>query len=107
MSSSTKPPYFSKTSLLLDGRVGPTILQLSLPMLLGILSVMLFQVADTFYIGRLGTAPLAALSFTFPLTFLLVSLSMGLSVGTASVVAQGILREVGQPGVARHPVRQS
>lgn len=77
---------------LLQGRVGPTMIRLALPMVVGILSIILFQVVDTFYVGRLGTAPLAALSFTFPVTFLLVSLSIGLSIGTSAVIAQAMGR---------------
>lgn len=77
---------------LLEGRVGPTMIRLAVPMVLGLLSIILFQVADTFYVGHLGIAPLAALSFCFPVTFLLISLSIGLSIGTASVIAQAVGR---------------
>ena len=51
---------------------------------------MLFNLVDTFFIGRLGTTELAAISFTFPVVFLLGSIAMGLGIGISSVISRAI-----------------
>ncbi|MEH6624830.1 MAG: MATE family efflux transporter [Motiliproteus sp.] len=75
---------------LTEGPVEATLLKLSGSMLIGIASVVMFNVVDTFYIGQLGSAELAAISFTFPITMLVMSLAMGLSVGTSALISRVI-----------------
>ncbi|MCW8885028.1 MAG: MATE family efflux transporter [Motiliproteus sp.] len=75
---------------LTEGPVEPTLIKMASSMLLGIASVVLFNLADTFYIGQLGSTELAAISFTFPITMLVISLAMGLSVGTSAIVSRAI-----------------
>jgi putative MATE family efflux protein len=74
------------------GSVTGRLLGLAGPMMFGIAAVISVQLIDTFFVGRLGTDPLAALSFAFPVALTLTSLAIGLSAGTASVVARGIGR---------------
>lgn len=59
-------------------------------MIWGILAIMSLYLADTYFVGQLGTKELAALSFTFPVVMVLVSVSIGLSAGTSSVLARAI-----------------
>ncbi|MCB1035077.1 MAG: MATE family efflux transporter [Acidobacteria bacterium] len=73
---------------LLQGPVGRTILELAGPMLAGVAAVILFNVVDTYFVSRLGAVELAAMSFTYPVTFLVVSVSMGLGVGMTVAVAR-------------------
>ncbi len=73
-----------------EGPIERTLLDLAGSMLLGIASIVLFNVVDTFYIGQLGTTELASISFTFPVTMFVVSLAMGLSVGTSAIVSRAI-----------------
>jgi len=77
---------------LTQGSVGIKLLGLAGPMMFGIAAVLSVQLVDTFFVGRLGTDPLAALSFAFPVALTLTSLAIGLAAGTASVVARGIGR---------------
>lgn len=63
---------------------------LALPMMFGIIAVLSVSLVDTYFVGRLGTNPLAALSFTFPVTLAVSSLSIGLGAGAASVVSRAI-----------------
>jgi len=60
-------------------------------MILGISSSLMAGLAETFYLGQLGSTELAALGFTFPVTSSLMSLTLGVSIGMSSVLA----REVG------------
>ena len=59
-------------------------------MAFGIMAIILFTVVDTFYIGQLGAEPLAAMGFTFPISYIVMSIAMGLSVGTSSTIARAI-----------------
>lgn len=73
-----------------NGAVGPTLLGLAGPMIVGIAAIMTFNLVDAFWVGQLGARELAAMSFTFPITFLVTSVSMGMGVGVTSVVARAI-----------------
>lgn len=57
-------------------------------MMFGMVSLMLFNLADAWFVGQLGTDPLAALSFTFPISFSITSLAIGLGVGTSATLAR-------------------
>lgn len=58
------------------------------PVIIGVLTLISFNVVDTFFVGMLGTDPLAAVSFTFPVTFTVVSLAIGLGIGTSAIIAR-------------------
>jgi multiple sugar transport system permease protein len=52
---------------LLTGAVLPTLLRLAVPNVLAMTMSVLVGIAETYYIGRLGTEPLAAMAVVFPL----------------------------------------
>lgn len=56
---------------------------------------MAFNVVDTYYVSRLGTPELAAISFTFPVVVFVGGLTLGLGTGLTAVLAQEI-------GAGRH-----
>ena len=59
-------------------------------MIWGILSVLAFSLADTYFVAQLGANELVAISFTFPVATVLGSIAMGLETGVSSVVARVI-----------------
>ncbi|MEM6533193.1 MAG: MATE family efflux transporter [Myxococcota bacterium] len=71
-----------------EGPVWRVLLSLVLPMIAAVVAVLAVSLADTYFVGLLGTDSLAALSFTFPVTFTVSSLSIGLGAGASSVVAR-------------------
>ncbi len=75
---------------LTQGPVGKTLVHLTIPMIFGILAMVVFNLADTFFVGRLGTRELAALSFTFPVVLIIHSLAMGLGIGASAVISRAI-----------------
>lgn len=75
---------------LTEGPVGRTLISKAIPMLFGIAAIVFFSIVDTFWVGQLGAEPLAAMSFTFPVTFVVVSLAMGIGIGATSVIANAI-----------------
>jgi len=77
---------------LTTGPVWLNLVRLAGPMMFGIAATMSVQLVDTYFVGKLGTGPLAALSFSFPIAFTLASLSIGLSAGAASVVSRAVGR---------------
>ncbi len=84
-----KNTELNRTRLLQDP-VGRTLMRLALPMIFGILSMVVFNLADTFFVGRLGKEQLAALSFTFPVVLTISSLAQGIGMGTSAVVSRAI-----------------
>lgn len=63
---------------------------MTIPMIWGILAIVAVSITDTFFVGQLGTLPLAAMGFVFPVAMVMFSLGIGLSAGAASVVARAI-----------------
>lgn len=49
---------------------------------------MFFNVVDIFFIGKLGIKQIAALSFTFPVVMAIMSIAIGLEIGTTALVSQ-------------------
>lgn len=80
----------SKHARLLTGPINSQLIKMTIPMAMGIAAVMVFQLVDSLYIGHLGTQELAAISFTFPVTFTILNLSVGLGIGAASVISRKI-----------------
>ena len=75
---------------LTEGPVRGHLARLGLPMVLGIVGVLSISLADAYFLGRLGTDELAAISYTFPVVLTLQSLGIGLSAGAASVASRAI-----------------
>lgn len=82
----TKPN--NKQVNLLESPVADTLKSMTIPMVYGMILLMTFNLVDTFFVGLLGTQPLAAISFTFPVTFTVLSLTIGLGIGTSAVIAK-------------------
>jgi putative MATE family efflux protein len=61
---------------------------MTLPMILGMIMLMTFGLVDTFFVSLLGTGQLAAISFTFPVTFTIISLNIGLGIGASATIGR-------------------
>lgn len=57
-------------------------------MFMGFIAMTVSQLIETIYLGMLGTAELAAVSFTFPLVMVLQSVAMGVGIGASSIIAR-------------------
>lgn len=75
-------------SSLTSGSVKKHLFSLTWPMSVGIFAVLSTSLVDTYFVGKLGTQQLAALSFTFPLALAIKSISIGLGVGASSVISR-------------------
>jgi len=77
---------------LAQGPVAPHLKSLTIPMIWGIAAIMSLNIVDTWFVAQLSESHLAAISFTFPVTMILISLGIGLMAGTASVLSRVIGR---------------
>src|SRR5690554_5868166 len=75
---------------LTNGDVRGHLWRLGMPMALGVVAVMSIGLVDAWFLGQLGTAELTAISFTFPVTFAISSVAIGLGAGSSSVIARAI-----------------
>ena len=73
---------------LVDGSIQQSLIRMTMPMIIGMLMLFTFSLVDTWFISFLGTESLTAISFTFPVTFFVMSLAIGLGIGASAVVAK-------------------
>ena len=91
------------TNPLVGAPILPTLLRLSAPGLLLVAFQSMVSVGDTWFIGRLGTSPLAGLALVFPLVMLLQMTSAGaMGGGVSSAIARAL--GAGHPERARRLV---
>lgn len=72
------------------GTVAPKLLTLAWPLVLGNLLQTVYNLADLFWVGRVNSESVAAVSLMFPLTYLFISTAMGLTAATIALVSQNI-----------------
>lgn len=77
---------------LVEGSVRESLIRMTTPMIFGMLMMFTFNIVDTLFISFLGTEPLAAVSFTFPVAFTIMSMAIGLGIGASAVVAKHLGR---------------
>ncbi|MDW3190804.1 MAG: MATE family efflux transporter [Cytophagales bacterium] len=75
---------------LTTGSVPSRLIQLTLPMMLGMISMVAFNLIDTYFVGKLGKNELAALSFTFPVIMVIFSIIQGLGIGATALISKSI-----------------
>lgn len=81
----------ARAQRLLDGPVVPTLARLAAPGAALALFQTAVSIADTYYVGRLGTAALAGLALVFPLVMLMQMLSAGaMGGGVSSALARAL-----------------
>ncbi len=78
------------TAKLIEGPIGKTLTNMTIAMTLGMVGMVAFNLIDTFFIGKLGTDQLAALSFTFPVVLVVSSIALGLGFGASAVISRAI-----------------
>jgi putative MATE family efflux protein len=75
---------------LTSGGIAKPLFYLSLPIVVTNLLHTAYNLADTFWLGQYSTTALAAISFAFPMVFLLISFGLGISVAGSVLVAQNV-----------------
>ena len=80
-------------SVLVRRSVGRTLLGMAIPMLAGTFAMNAYQLADAWFVSRLGTLALAAMGFTFPVIMLLSCVAGGIGTGVMTLVSHAIGRQ--------------
>ena len=81
----------ARTERLLKAPIVPTLLRLAAPGVLLMIFQSAISITDAYFVGRLGTAPLAGLALVFPLIMLLQMTSAGaMGGGVASAIARAL-----------------
>jgi len=73
-----------------EGNVATILRRLTVPMILGVFGLVAFNLADTYFVGSLGTIQIAALTFTFPVVLVLNSLVLGIGIGASAVISRAV-----------------
>jgi Na+-driven multidrug efflux pump len=79
-----------KREAILTGDVPKTIIKITIPSVVGMLGLMIFNVVDTYFVGRLGSIELAAISFTFPVIMVINSVVFGVGTGTMALFSRAV-----------------
>ncbi len=77
-----------RRALFLEGPITRALVSLAIPIILANILQTGYQLTDSFWVGRLGAAAVAAVSVSFPVTFLVIALGSGLAMAGATLTAQ-------------------
>jgi putative MATE family efflux protein len=78
-------------SVLDDDRIGKLLLKLAFPAFIGIFVTALYNIVDTFFIGRfVGSLGIAGISIVFPVQMLCMGIGLMFGVGGASLISRSI-----------------
>ena len=80
----------SKNIEMITGDPKKAIVKLALPMMLSMLLIMLYNIADSIWVAGIGADALAALGFITPLFMVLIGLGGGIGAGANSLIARYI-----------------
>jgi len=73
---------------LTSGPVSSAILSMMAPMIIGLIVIITNSLVDAYFVSQLGSAPLAAVSYAFPVSFIVGAIAMGLGTGTSSLASR-------------------
>lgn len=82
----------SRSKNLTEGNIRQQLVQLTWPMMLGMLGMVVFNLVDTFFVGKLGVHELSAMSFSFPVIMFINSVTQGIGIGTSSYISRNIIK---------------
>ena len=74
--------------LFLEGSITRALTVLAIPIIFGNIAQTGYQLTDAFWVGRLGASAVAAVSVSFPVTFLVIAMGSGLAMAGAVLTAQ-------------------
>jgi putative MATE family efflux protein len=75
---------------LTTGSVGWKLFSMAGPMVIGFLAMMFYNIADRYFVSKLGTDALAAMQYITPVVMTIFAITFGLAAGVSAVVAKAI-----------------
>ncbi len=88
MKTMGRRPAKGDANPILTGKVTPTLLGLSIPMIMAMFLVTGFGLVDMIYLGRFSKEAMAAISLAFPITYLLQTIGGALSTAATSTCSR-------------------
>lgn len=82
--------FVKKREEILEGNLFKILLSLALPIMLTNFIQTLYDLTDSYFVGKLGGIQVAAIAFVWPVTYLILSLGIGISIATTSLVSISI-----------------
>ena len=73
---------------LTEGSILRALVKLSIPLILTNILQTAYNLTDTFWVGRLGSEAVAAVSLAFPIVFMIISLGSGMAIAGSILVAK-------------------
>ena len=95
----------AKANSLVSDPIPKLIRMIAVPASVGFFFNTMYNVTDTYFAGYLSTEALAALSLSFPVFFIIIALSSGISTGTSAILANAL--GSGNVEMARHRAKQA
>ena len=80
----------SKSEFIISGDVLSVLMSLIIPMSVGMFALLVINLVDAFYIGKLGVLHLSAISFAFPILFTIMSFNIGIAIGASASISKFI-----------------
>jgi putative MATE family efflux protein len=79
-------------AILVDKGVRQTLFHMAFPMLAGTFAMNAYNLVDAWFVSRLGTLPLAAMAFTFPVVMLMTFVAGGIGTGVTTLMSNALGR---------------
>src|SRR6202451_1350234 len=97
-----KARYDARTRALIDGPIAVTLIRLAAPNMLVMLAQTSVGLVESYFVGKLGTDPLAGVALVFPVMMLMQMMSAGaMGGGMSSAIARALGGGRGGDGHAR------
>lgn len=77
-----------KYDYIIEGPITKSLIKLAWPIMLSQLMQTLYNLADTLWLGRVGAEAVAAISISFPIVFMMISIAAGLTIAGTALIAQ-------------------
>ncbi len=79
-----------KKHMILNDNPIKVITRLAIPLMIGNLIHTLYNITDAYWVGKLGAVEFAAISYVWPITFIFLAFSIGMTVASTSLIGQSI-----------------
>ncbi|HKL75742.1 MAG TPA: MATE family efflux transporter [Halanaerobiales bacterium] len=73
---------------IINGPITSTLMKLAWPIMITNGMQVLYNIADTFWVGKISAQAVAAISISFPVVFLFISIGAGINISGTTLVAQ-------------------
>ncbi len=70
--------------------IGELLFKMSVPMMISMFMLALYNVVDSIFVSRISEAALSALSLAYPIQFFMVALNIGTNVGVTALISRSL-----------------